>query len=113
MTSTTEKDRKARNFVDPVLVRKYAEYIEQKDAFTDTTDLMYIMNWCPNGLFSMYLTVLCQSYILRSPFSPLKSFLFLFGWTATRGILEERKKIKKKCKEKTETAHRMNVKSGK
>lgn len=39
----------------------------------------------------MYLTVLCQSYILESPFSLLKAF-FLLRRTTAGGILEKGKK---------------------
>lgn len=92
MTSTTEKDRTARSFIDPVWVRRYAEYIEQKGCLYRHYRCNVYKELVPK-LFVLYVPNCTVSKLhFGEPIFPLKNVLFLFRWTPTGGILKKRKK---------------------
>lgn len=108
MTSATDSDWKARSHVDSTLARTsndedVAVHLTKWMPLQNTTDLMYIMNWCPKMfvLYVLYCTV--SKLHFGDSIPPLESF---YCWD--RPLEEYKKKEKKKEKEKyrkSETVH--------
>lgn len=93
MTSTTDSDWKARSHVDSTWARTsndedVAVHLTKWMPLQNTTDLMYIMNWCPKMfvLYVLYCTV--SKLHFGDSISPLGSF---YCWDRP---LEELKKTK-------------------
>lgn len=89
-------------------MRRYAEYIEQKGClYRHYRSNVY--NELVPKLFVLYVPNCTVSKLhFGEPIFPLTSFLFLFRWTTTGGILGRRKNKKKREENKRQHTERMS-----